>query len=644
MRRTAILIICMLLGACASPVKEGEQLINEGKVDAGMAKLDELVKQDPGNAEYRIAQARNREKIVGQRLIDADRLREQGKLDDAETLYRSVLALDETNWRARNGLDAIQDARQQADKLAQAGKLIEDKKPDQARSLVHEVLVQSPGQTGALNLMRDLNLEDKERSVELKSLAGAYAKKVSLEFREAPLTMVLNALTQQTGLNFILDKDVRPDLRNTIVVRNVPVADAIDLILATNQLDKKVLNANTLLIYPNQPAKHKDYQDMVVRSFYLSNADPKTTLAMIKTLLKTRDVFIDEKLNLLIMRDTPEVISMAEKLVAAQDLAEPEVMLELEVLEVSRTRLLELGIDYPNSATLLPLGGGTGATPPVVLANQLRHISGADIAVSPVSANLNKVDTDTVILANPRIRVKNREKAKIHIGDRVPVITTTSTANVGISDSVTYLDTGLKLEVEPNVYLNDDVGIKLNLEVSSITKQITSQNGTLTYQLGTREASTVLRLKNGETQILAGLINNQEQDSANKIPGLGDLPLIGHLFSSHRNDGAKTEIVLLVTPRIVRNVKQPEPDITEFDSGTDANLGGPPLRLQPAVNVFPQQETLPPPPPQQPFPGQAGATLPGRDVFRPPLAPATPSPVPPQQLTPAPTMGFPPGP
>jgi general secretion pathway protein D len=495
---------------------------------------------------------------------------------------------------------------------------------------------------GALKLMRDLNLEDKDRSVQVRSLGGAFSKKVSLEFRDTPLTMVFNALTQQTGLNFIMDKDVRPDLRSTIVVRGVAVTDAINLILSTNQLDKKALNANTLLIYPNQPAKQKDYQDMVVRSFYLANADPKTTLAMIKTLLKTRDVFVDEKLDLLIMRDTPEVISMAEKLIAAQDLAEPEVMLEMEVLEVSRDRLLELGIQYPNSATLLPISAldPTGLSfSSNVLANQLRHISGADIAITPSpAAHLNKQDTDTVILANPRIRVKNREKAKIHVGDRVPVITTTSTANVGISESVSYLDTGLKLEVEPNVYLNDDVGIKLNLEVSSITKTIqNTQTGSLTYQLGTREASTVLRLKNGETQVLAGLINNQEQDSANKIPGLGDLPLFGHLFSSHRSDGAKTEIVLLVTPHIVRNISQPGPDVIEFDAGTDSNMGGPPIRLQSSMGMFPQPETLPTFP-MQPVPGVNGVTLPSQDVFHPNMPPGVPSPFPPQGGTPAPPM------
>ena len=635
MRRTTILIFCTLLSACANPVKEGEQLINEGKVEAGIAKLDELVKQDPGNAEYRIAQTRNKDRIVGQRLLEADRLREQGKLDDAEAAYRAVLVVDEVNWRARNGLDAIQDERQQVEKLAQAGKLIKDNNPEKARSLVHEVLVQSPGQPIALKLMRDLNLEDKDRSVQVRSLGGVFNKKVSLEFRDTPLTMVFNALMQQTGLNFIMDKDVRPDLRSTIVVRNVPVADAINLILSTNQLDKKALNSNTLLIYPNQPAKQKDYQDMVVRSFYLANADPKTTLAMIKTLLKTRDVFVDEKLDLLIMRDTPEVISMAEKLIAAQDLAEPEVMLEIEVLEVSRDRLLDLGIQYPNSATLLPVGGAGAA----VLANQLRGISGRDVGISPSpTVNLNKVDTDTVILANPRIRVKNREKAKIHVGDRVPVITTTSTANVGISESVTYLDTGLKLEVEPNVYLNDDVGIKLNLEVSSITKTIQNTvSGSLTYQLGTREASTVLRLKNGETQILAGLINNQEQESANKIPGLGDLPLFGHLFSNHHSDGTKTEIVLLVTPHIVRNISQPGPDIIEFDAGTDSNMGGPPIQLRSTGAMVPPQQTLPTFP-MQAVPGINGLTLPSQDVFHPTMPPGVPSPFTPQGGTPAPPM------
>ena len=184
------------------------------------------------------------------------------------------------------------------------------------------------------------------------------------------------------------------------------------------------------------------------------------------------------------------------------------------------------------------------------------------------------------ILANPRIRVMSRQKAKIHIGDKVPVITTTSTANVGVSQSVSYLDVGLKLDVEPTVYLDNDVGIKVGLEVSSIVNTIPGANGSLTYQIGSRTAETVLRLKDGETQILAGLINDEDRRSASKIPGLGDLPLLGHLFSTHHTEANKTEIILLITPHIVRNLTRLDADMSEFPAGTESAIGGAPLSLR----------------------------------------------------------------
>jgi len=173
---------------------------------------------------------------------------------------------------------------------------------------------------------------------------------------------------------------------------------------------------------------------------------------------------------------------------------------------------------------------------------------------------LHQTDGRTNLLANPQIRVRNKEKAKIHIGDRVPVLTTTAAAAGSfVSQSVTYLDVGLKLEVEPLVYLDDDVGIKLSLEVSSITNTIQTPSGTgttLVYQVGTRNTSTVLRLHDGETQVLAGLITDEDRRSAIRIPGLGEVPALGRLFSSTSDNTVKTEIVLLITPRLIRTMQR----------------------------------------------------------------------------------------
>lgn len=620
MKRLTPLIVLLLAG-CANPVKESDQLIRDGKLKEGVARMEEAVRESPENVAYRAALFRNREVAVNDMLVRAYDLRETGKLEEAESLYREVLLLHPYNAMATAGLDSIATMRRQDALIADARKLVNEGKPEEAKAKLRTVLIQTPSHSAARELFKSLEGTDGQVQAQA-ALAKAFQKPVSLEFRDAPLSLVFNSITQQTQLNFVFDKEVRPDLKATISVRNTPMQEAFRLILAANQLDKKVLNGNTILIYPNQAAKQKDYQELIVKTIYLGNADAKVTMSMIKTMLKTRDVFVDEQLNMLIMRDTPEVIRMAEKLIAAQDKPQPEVMLDVEVLEIKRTRLTELGILYPSSvkASVLP-SGGSGSS---LLASDLHRLSSRDIALSDLTAKLNllKTDGDVNLLANPRIRVKNREKAKIHIGDRVPVITTTSSPTVGVSESVNYLDVGLKLDVEPNVFLQDEVGIKVALEVSNIVDTITNtETGTRTYQVGTRNAATVLRLRNGETQVLAGLISDEDRKNANKIPGLGDLPLVGRIFSNHKDDRIKTEIVLLITPHIVRNLEQPDPEISEFLSGTENTLGAPPLQLR------------------------MSAPTPGAPPVLPASAVTSQDDVPPQPATPkfVPGVGLPPG-
>jgi general secretion pathway protein D len=329
-------------------------------------------------------------------------------------------------------------------------------------------------------------------------------------------------------------------------------------------------------VFPSTQAKLKDYQNLMIRSFYFTNTSAKQVSVLLKTMLKTKDIFVDERLNMLVMRDTPEVIRIAEKLVAANDLEAPEVMLDIEVLEVSRSRLQELGIVYPNQLAVL--------SPSVLTLAELKNVSSQTIGVSPNSAvNFKKTTGDVNLLSNPRIRVKNNEKAKILVGDKVPVITTTSTANVGISESVQYVDVGLKLDVEPRITLNDFVNIKVGLEVSSLGEKTITKNGATVYTIGTRNASTVLRLKNGETQILAGLILDDERKNASKLPGLGDIPLLGRLFSNQEDKKSKTEIVLAITPRIIGNINLPQAEVVEYWSGTESLITDKPQVSLPVV-------------------------------------------------------------
>jgi general secretion pathway protein D len=475
-------------------------------------------------------------------------------------------------------------------KVQEAQKLIASGDASAAERLLRSVISESPNNSEVMQILGQIREKSTPPAQTAPALQDAFSKPLTLEFRETALKTVFEVIARSSGLNFVLDKDVRTDTKITIFVRDTSIDDLLKLILTTNQLERKVLNENSVLIYPNTPAKVKDYVDLVTRSFYLSNADVKQAQLLVRGIVKTKDLFIDEKLNLLVMKDTPEAVKLAERLLETLDIAEPEVMLDVEVLELSRSKLMELGVRFPDqigyglltpsvnstivngsvsqSSTTL---GGTLA-PGYIDLNNAAGVT-AFVANPGLMLNLKNQVGDGNMLANPRIRVKNREKAKIHIGDKLPVFTTTSTANVGVAASVSYLDVGLKLDVEPNVYLDDEVGIRVGLEVSSIVKEIAGPSGSLAYQIGTRTAATMLRLKNGETQVLAGLISDEERSSANRLPGLGNVPVLGRLFSSQSDSKNKTEIILLITPHIVRNLAQPQGAGENVPAGSDSVVG-----------------------------------------------------------------------
>jgi general secretion pathway protein D len=579
-----LLCAALAIAGCATTnpaFMEGRSLIESGNVEQGLARLEEATRAEPGNQEYRTYYYRQRDLAIHRYLGLAESARSANSLDAAEASYRRILALDSANSRATAGLEALQLERRHGDLMRQAEESFKQGNHDAAHARAREILAENPAHREAHALVRRIEQQALRAATESPQLSAALRKPITLEFRDAPLRSVFELISKHTGLNFIFDRDVKPEVKTTVFVKNTSIQDVIRFVLVTNQLEHKVLNETTLLVYPSTPVKIRDYRELVVKSFYLANADVKHTANMIKALVKTKDIYVDEKLNLLIIRDTPEAIRIAERLVANQDLAEPEVMLEVEVLEVGTTLLSELGIRWPDqiSASLV---GAAGVPGQITLPEwQNRNSSLVRLSVTDpfLIVNLKNQSGRTNVLANPRIRVKNKDKAKVHIGDKVPVITTTAAGTGFVSESVNYLDVGLKLEVEPTVFLEDEVGIKVGLEVSNIVREITSKSGTLTYQVGTRNAATTLRLKDGETQVLAGLISDEDRRSASKVPLLGDLPVVGRLFSNNNDTANKTEIVLLITPRVVRNLRRPGLQLEEFPSGTEGSVGQAPITL-----------------------------------------------------------------
>ena len=588
---TGVCILALLAG-CAAPrhYGEGKRLIEAGDPEKGLQELREALRLEPNNAQYRL-EVRNQQSKLTETIVNrGDEQRSAGKVDTAIETYSYALRSDPQSELARRKLGQAITTKSVVDLTSQAQSLLSAKKPEAAKEKLKRALLEDPSNVPAQLLLKKIDDQtDEAKGAALAQVAiqSVMKKPISLQFRDANLRMVFEAMSRSVGLNVILDRDVRSDLKTTIYVKDASVEDTVDLILLQNQLDKRVLNGNTLFIYPATAVKQKEYQELKVRVFQLSNVDAKYLQTLLKTILKIKDLVIDEKNNTVVIRDTPEAIAVAEKLVAAHDVPDAEVMLEVEVLEVSRDRITNLGIKWPDAVSInLPRGISGGD----LTVSEIQSLTTNQFLIGPtpigVGINAKMIDSEANLLASPRIRARHKEKARILIGDRVPFVSGSNTVTTGaspiVSSSVQYLDVGIKLEVEPYVYSENDVGIKINMEVSNIAKEIPNKNtGDILYQIGTRSASTSLRLKDGETQVLAGLISDQERSSAAKVPGLGQTPLLGRLFSNDNGNTSKTEIVLSITPHIIRGQNQAAAAMRDIWSGTDSQVREFPLRLDP---------------------------------------------------------------
>ncbi|HIV72316.1 MAG TPA: secretin and TonB N-terminal domain-containing protein [Candidatus Aquabacterium excrementipullorum] len=562
------LAICLLAGCAAPELRQAQTLAQSGQHEAALAKLQQASEAHPDDTALRTAYIKQRDTTVAYLLYQAESARAAGRRGEVQSLLERLELAAPGHPRAAWLRDEIARADRQQRLLAEAKDALDKKRWGAADAALRAILAESPGHSEARWLQSQLDEQRADQTRKQGSLQLATAgKTITLEFREAALRSVFETLARAANVNFVFDKDVRGDAKVTLFLRSTTVDEALRVILGTQQLGSKLLNGNTVLVFPNTAQKQRELLDTVTRSFYLVNADPKQAQTLIRTVAKTRDIFLDERLNMLVVRDTPEVMRLVERLVAGIDLPDPEVMLELEVMEVSSNKLTEIGVSWPASANY----GVPNSTADITSTSGLRWSAANPLAVATLRGSVDA----TNLLANPKIRARNREKAKILLGEKLPVFTTTSTANVGVSASVSYLDVGLKVELEPQVQLDNDVTIKVALEVSSVTGKVTGPEDSLAYQVGTRQATTSLRLKDGETQILAGLIREEETRTSAGLPWIHEMPVLGRLFGKTSDTRNKTEVVLLVTPHVVRNISQGLMSSLPMTSGTDAQPGAP---------------------------------------------------------------------
>lgn len=566
-----------LLGCTVNrDIRNAEAAIAQGQSLTGLKHLQATMNSHPESARAKAAYHLHHDAVIGNLHNQATRAKQSANPEAALPIYQDILSIEPENERALQGLRDLENLQQRQAWNESAKEAIASGQNDQAERWLSEILANDPNDSGARHLLLELRASNQREARLPPALRKSFSKPVSLELRQVPIQSILELLTQTSGLSFILDNSVRPEERTTLFARNTTVEDSLNLLMATNNLAYKVLNDSTILVYPATAEKRRKYEEQIIKTFPIGNNNPKVLSDLVKNFVKTADVFSDEKLKSLVVRDTQQNINIIERLIAANDTADAEVVLEIEIMEINSDKLANIGIQYPTQAKASIIGSNkvAGVIPLPEFSNINRNNFLITLGDPLAVLNMRYTDGIANTLANPRIRVRNHEKAKVLIGDKVPVITTTNNTNSGtISESVSYLDVGLKLEVEPDIHMNNDVGIVVSLEVSDIVKEVTSSTGLVTYQIGTRNASTSLRLRDGETQALAGLIRKEEKESASRVPGLGNLPLLGRLFSNQSRTKKRSELVLLITPRIVRSQAVPDAGNSEILVGAEDNPG-----------------------------------------------------------------------
>ncbi len=415
---------------------------------------------------------------------------------------------------------------------------------------------------------------------------------ISLSFpRETPIKEIYKALGNAFGINILFDQAIKDSDRLSIELKDVTAQEALERVMQAVNHFYKVLDSHSIIVVPDNPQARRDYEDLVIRTFYLSNGDAEQVTNVVRTMIEARNVFPLKALNAITIRDTADKVRIAEKIIEANDKAKAEVVVDVELVQLDLNRGRDMGFALsaqsgsiqPQGSVTDTAGKTTGGTISSILLSQLKtlgHSGNYSITLPTASYALLKSISNVSLLANPELRISEGEKATLHIGNRIPVPVTTFTTAVQQNNfgslpatSYQYQDIGIKVAIEPRVHHNREVTLKLTVEVSSQGPDAPAPAGQIAQPTFiTRTIESTIRLKDGETNFLAGLIREDQTNSDQKTPFLGDLPFIGRLFTQNRQLSLKTDLILTMTPHIIRIPDITEDDLAPMWVGTTNNL------------------------------------------------------------------------
>ncbi len=504
---------------------------------------------------------------------DGMALEKQGSLDDAIYQFREGLSAMPDNEKIANTLQkalALKEATtfyQQAVDLDRAGK------EDDAKNLLTQALDADPENDGARALLEKIKAQAPEST---GGLVFSSREPVSLHFNHTDLKAAFDFIGRSFGINVLFDGELK-EQNVTLSVEDVTFEQALDLILHTTQTFSKPVGPNTILVADDTPDKHAQYDDLLIKDIQLNSVRASDMANFLKSVTDLKHLVVNDQLNTLTIRDTADKIKLAQEVIEANDRPPAEVLLDVEILEVDRSKAEQLGMDYGQS---LQLGFPAQTSISGLNANNIDNTLGqVNFTLPALTLNYFKQDVDAKTLAHPQIRTLDSKEAKIHIGDRVPLASANIQPTNGgvLQTTYTYSDIGVLLDILPVINLDRTVQVKLSLEVSSLGPNI-GTSGNPAYEILTRDADSTMLLHDGESAVLGGLIQDDDSKTHNYLPIIGDFPILGdYLAGNVDNSDSRTDIILTITPHIVRDWSFPHKELQEIYSGTQNNLSSKPL-------------------------------------------------------------------
>jgi general secretion pathway protein D len=569
-RRLPVPLLALALGlliGCTSHsnYRQGETASQLGHWDEAVVSYMKAVDGDPTNISYQAALLRAKIKASQEHFEKGRQFEKAGVIERALVEYQQAAQLDPTNQYAQAQLEHVH----------------------------QEYVAQKAGH--GVETIEQMKQKSRGARPQPPVLNPRSNQPISLEFPQpVSLFSIYRALGQAFGINILFDPNLR-DQEVAISLKDVTAQSALEAVMRVGGSFYKVMDEHSIIIAQDTPQNRRTYEDLVIQTFFLSNADMKEMLTILRSLIDARKIATNDQLNAIILRDTADKVKVAERIIEANDKSKAEVVVDIELLQINSARLRDLGVNLSNYSVTQSLdfgqtntgttGTGTGTTTPTTPAgvrlSDLAFINQANwlLTLPNFVYNFIKQNTDAQLLAKPQLRITEGEKANLVIGDRVPIpLTTFNTQNAGNAGGIVpitsfqYQDVGIKIELEPRVHHNQEVTLKMKIEVSNLNGNVAGSGGQSQPIIGTRTIDSTIRLKDGETNFLAGLIRTDESNTNTGFPGLSEIPILGRLFSNKHTEGQRTDVILTMTPHIIRNAQITQEDLAPIWVGTEQNI------------------------------------------------------------------------